>query len=85
MISYGRIVRLSLKWSRSVVSDSVRPPQTVANQAPQSLEIFQARVLEWVAISSSRGSSRPRDRTQVSNIAGRGFTSEPPGKPTGFL
>ena len=28
--------------------------------------IFQARILEWVAISSSRGSSQPRDRTQVS-------------------
>ena len=36
--------------------------------------IFQARVLEWVAISSSRGSSRPRDQTQVSHIIGRRFT-----------
>ena len=36
--------------------------------------IFQARVLEWVAISFSRGSSWPRDRTQVSCIAGRCFT-----------
>ena len=36
--------------------------------------IFQARVLEWVAFSFSRGSSRPRDRTQVSLIAGRRFT-----------
>ena len=36
--------------------------------------IFQARVLEWVAISFSRGSSQPRDRTQVSLIAGRCFT-----------
>ena len=35
--------------------------------------IFQARVLEWVAISFSRGSSRPRDRTRVSCIAGRCF------------
>ena len=33
--------------------------------------IFQARILEWVAISFSRGSSQPRDRTQVSRIAGR--------------
>ena len=32
--------------------------------------ILQARTLEWVAISFSRGSSRPRDRTQVSHIAG---------------
>ena len=36
--------------------------------------IFQARVLEWVAISFSRGSSQVRDRTQVSRIAGRCFT-----------
>ena len=36
--------------------------------------IFQTRVLEWVAISFSRGSFRPRDRTQVSLIAGRPFT-----------
>ena len=36
--------------------------------------ILQARVLEWVAISFSRGSSRPRDRTQVSRIVGRRFT-----------
>ena len=36
--------------------------------------IFQARVLEWIAISFSRGSSRPRNRTQVSRIAGRLFT-----------
>ena len=35
--------------------------------------IFQARILEWVAISFSRGSSQPRDWTQVSRIAGRCF------------
>ena len=35
--------------------------------------IFQARILEWVAISFSRGSSQPRDWTQVSCIAGRCF------------
>ena len=32
---------------------------------------FLARVLEWVAISFSRGSSRPRDQTQVSGIVNR--------------
>ena len=36
--------------------------------------IFQARILEWVTISFSRGSSRPRDRTRASHIAGRSFT-----------
>ena len=44
--------------------------------------IFQGRVLEWVAISFSRGSSRPRDRTRGSHIVGRdALPSEPPGKP----
>ena len=38
---------------------------TVALQAPLSMGFFQVRILEQVAISSSRGPSQPRDRTQV--------------------
>ena len=38
----------------------------VALQAPLSIGILQARILEWFAISSSRGSSRPTDQTCVS-------------------
>ena len=52
-------------------------PWTVAYQALRSLSvhgIFQARVLEWVAISFSMGSSQPRDQTWVSHTAGRCFT-----------
>ena len=37
-------------------------------------EILQARILEWVAISFSRETAQPRDRTQVSCITGRFFT-----------
>ena len=37
--------------------------------------ILQARILEWVAFLFSRGSSQPRDGTQVSHIAGEFFTS----------
>ena len=37
--------------------------------------ILQARMLEWVAFPFSRGSSQPKDRTQISRIAGRFFTS----------
>ena len=44
-------------------------------------EISHARILEWVAISSSRGSSQPRDGTHISALAGGFFTTEPPGKP----
>ena len=38
-----------------------RIPWTVAHQAPLTLGILQPRILEWVAISSSKGSSQPRD------------------------
>ena len=55
-------------------------PWTVGCQVPLSMGILQARILEWVAMPSSRGSSLPRDRTNVSYIAGKFFTSEPPEK-----
>ena len=42
--------------------------------------ILQARILEWVAFLFSRGSSRPRDPTQISSLAGKFYTTEPPGK-----
>ena len=50
-------------------------PWTVACQAPLSMGILQARILEWVAVPSSRGSSQCRDGTQVSCIASRFFTN----------
>ena len=43
--------------------------------------ILQARILEWVAISFSRGSSQPRDHTLAFRMAGGFFITEPPGKP----
>ena len=39
---------------------------------------FQARLLEWVAISFSRGSSQPRDRTQSVSLASPGTSKKPP-------
>ena len=45
-----------------------------ANQAPLSMGILQARTLEWVAIPYSRGSSQPRDQTEVSHTSGRLFS-----------
>ena len=53
---------------------------TVAHRVPLSMGILQARTLECVAIPFPRGSSPPRDQTQVSCIAGKFFTTEPPGK-----
>ena len=58
----------SERESRSVVSDSLQPYGIVHG-------ILQTRILEWVAITFSRGSSQPRDRIQVSHIAGGFFTN----------
>ena len=44
--------------------------------------ISQVRILEWVAMFSSRGSSRPRDRTLPPALAGGFFTTKPPGQPS---
>ena len=56
--------------SCSVVSDSLQPHGLYS-----PWNSLQARILEWVATPFSRGSSQPRDQTQVSRIAGGFFTS----------
>ena len=58
----------------SLLSEVAQSYLTLCNTVDCVHGIFQARVLEWVAISFSRGSSQPRDRTWVSCIAGRRFT-----------
>ena len=45
------------------------------------LRLSQTGILDWVAMSSSRGSSQLRDQTHVTAWAGRFFTTEPPEKP----
>ena len=50
--------------------------QTLCNPMDYTVHgILQARILEWVAFPFSRGSSQPRDQSQVSHIAGGFFTS----------
>ena len=54
-------------------------PRTVVSVPGSSVNgILQVRILEWVAISF-RGSSNPGLETHVSYMAGRFFTTEPPG------
>ena len=53
---------------------TLHDPTDCSLPGPSVHGIFQARVLEWVAISFSRRSSRPRDRTWVSHIVDRCFT-----------
>ena len=58
--------------NHSVVFDSLEP----MDWTPPGFSvhgILQARILEWVAIPFSRGSSQSRDRIWVSRIAGRFF------------
>ena len=50
-------------------------------QASLSMGILQAAILEWVALPSSRGSSQPRDWTQVPTSQVDSLLTEPPGKP----
>ena len=65
----------NISVSRSVVSDSLWPHGLQPTGLLSVHEIFQARILEWVAISFSRRSSQPRDRTWVSCTAGRSFSN----------
>ena len=51
-------------------------PMACSPPGPSVHRISQARILEWVAISYSRGSSRPRDGIRVSCIAGGLFTDQ---------
>ena len=69
---YGKPLSLSLKWSEVKVAQLCL---TLCDPMDYTLHgILQARILEWVAVPSSRGSSQPRDRTQVSFIASGFFT-----------
>ena len=71
--------RLHAKLLQSCLT--LRDPVDCSLPASSVSGIFQARILKWVAISFSRGSSQPRDQTCISCITGRFFTAELPGKP----
>ena len=64
------------EWVREVTQSCPTLCDPMDCSPPGSLVhgIFQAWILEWVAISFSRGSSQPRDRTQVSRVVCRCFT-----------
>ena len=75
MICFNLEFPCKMKWSvsHSVMSDSSWP-HGLSPSGSSDHGIFQARILEWVAIPFSRGSSWPRDQTLASHIAGRLFT-----------
>ena len=66
---------LNLNFSPSCVCLVAQSCLTLCDPIDSSVcGISQVRILEWVAIPFSRGSSQPRDQTRVSCIAGRFFT-----------
>ena len=71
---YELLIYFGCWLSRSVVSDTCNP-MDCSLPGSSVHGIFQARILEWGAISFFRGTSQPRDWTQVSYIAGGFFTS----------
>ena len=76
-VAFGSLVPIQSHTSFSlclVTQSCLTLCDPMACQAPLFMGILQARILEWVAIPSSKGSSQPRDRTQVSCIAGGFFT-----------
>ena len=62
------------------MSDSAIP-QTAIHQAPLFMGILQARIVEWVAIPSSRGFSQPRIKPRSPALQADSLPTEPPGKP----
>ena len=66
------------------MSTSFVTPWIVARQAPLSMGFSQARILEWVAISLSRGSSQLRDQHISPTLAEMFFITEPPGRLSHF-
>ena len=78
----GRLsmLRIWAQWKKKVTLLGVQlcptlcDPMNCSSQGSSGHGIVQARVLEWVAIPFSRESSKPRDRSWVSHIAGRFFT-----------
>jgi len=68
-----------LSVSHAVVFNS-SPPMDCSSPGSSVHGILQARILEWVVIPFSRGSSQPRDQDQVSCTAGRFLPPEPPEK-----
>ena len=65
---------LTISWSEVQSCPTLCDPMDCSLPGFSIHGIFQARILEWVAISFSRGSSQPRDRILVSCIAGRVLT-----------
>ena len=73
-LSESKVSYLEVKWKSEVKFSQSWP--TLCDPMDYTVHgILQARILEWVVFPSFRGSSQPRNWTQVSHIAHRFFTS----------
>ena len=84
MLTNGSLKKIKEEILKYLKSDNpksihIKFPQlypTLCNPTDYTVHgILQAKILEWVAFPFPRGSSQPRDQTQVSHTAGRFFTS----------
>ena len=79
LLGHRKSKRVPEKYLKESESEVAQSCQTLCDPMDCSLPgssvhgIFQATILEWAAISFSRGSSQPRDQTEVSRIVGRCF------------
>ena len=71
---HTKILRVLESESSSLSCLTLSNPMDWSPPASSVRGILQARILEWVAMPFSRGSSQPRDQTQVSRTAGGFFT-----------
>ena len=70
---YSKVIQLYVGEKKTIVAESC---PTLCNPRDNAVHgILQARILEGVAFHFSRGSSQPRDQTQVSHLANGFFTS----------
>ena len=72
------------KSAQSLLCPTLYDPVVCSLPGSSIHGILQARILEWVAISFSRGPSQPGDRTRSPALEADALTSEPPGKPMNY-
>ena len=78
-INYNSVSKFLICWTKVKVKvtqscPTLCDPMDCSSPGSSVHAVLQARILEWVAVPFSRGSSQPRDENQVSHIAGRFFT-----------
>ena len=88
LLHFFILLLIHLPWKWKLVTQlclTLCDPMDCSPPASYVHGISQVRILEWVAISFSRGFSRPRNLTESPPLAGRFFTTEPQRKPQSII